>query len=214
MAKYPNEKAMLNEISSLGFLKHATIDKLHYSKRPLPPDVVNVILKWLPKIYEEHIGSGEHLIRALVFTETDFDPQTIIKLFEDSDYNSSLKWTMAYVLSISRVGDISNYIRDQLFNKSTNFEREGFIYSFEINANFSSKKELMTALKKIFYEYIFFQSIFLLFKKYGQIEDIPFLMDQLKVVDKKKGKEIEKLIESIKKRKREPVFPKKEKFIT
>ena len=102
-SKYPIENAMLREVALTGFFKHPTIQKLHFSSNPLSIEVVNIILKWLPEIYKEHVGSGEHLIRALVFTETDFDPTTIINLFENSDYNYGLKWTMAHVLSISRI---------------------------------------------------------------------------------------------------------------
>lgn len=213
-SRSPNEIAMLKEITPLGFMKNPTIQKLHFSKKPLPPDVVNVILKWLPRIYEEHIGSGEHLIRALVFTESEFEPKVIIDLFENSNYNSSLKWTMAHVLSISRVGDISKYITDQLFNKPATFERAGFLSSFEVNANFDTKDELINGIKKVFEKYSFFERIFLLFKKYGTLEDIPFLQDQLAKSDSKRGKEIKKIIESIKNKKRLPVFPKKKKFIT
>ena len=209
----PVENAMLSEIAKLGLFKRPTINKLHYSTKPLPLNVVNIILKWLPRIYEEHVGSGEHLIRALVLTEEDFDPKVIIDLFENTDYNSSLKWTMAYVLSISRVGDVSSYIKNQLFNKPENFERAGFLSALEANADFKSRDELVEALKRLFDKYIFHGKIFLLFRKFGRKEDIPFLEKRLKNSDKKKTREIEKVILGIKNRKREPVFPQKKKFI-
>ena len=69
----PSEKAMLDEIQDLGY-ERPTIDSLHKSSVSLPPDVVGVILKWLPKIYDGHVGAGEHLIRALINAEQPFGP--------------------------------------------------------------------------------------------------------------------------------------------
>jgi len=208
-----NEKNMLDEIETLGYTR-PSIDLLHKTSTPLPPDVVSVILKWLPKIYKDHIGSAEHLIRALITTEEPFNPSVIIDLFENSDYNSTLKWTMAYVVSISKVNDISEYIRDQLFNKPATFESSGFLFALDKNANFKSKQELMDALRTIFDKYSYFEGVILFYKKYGGIEDIPFLEETRTAYDQKKAKEIDKVIDGIRNRKREhpfPVIPKKPK---
>jgi hypothetical protein len=201
-----HESKMLDEIETLGYTR-PSIDLLHKTSTPLPPDVVSVILKWLPKIYKDHIGSAEHLIRALITTEEPFNPSVIIDLFENSDYNSTLKWTMAYVISISKVTDISDYIRDQLFNKPAAFERAGFLAAIDKNANFKSRQELMDALKKIFDKESYFWEVFFLYRKYGRIEDIPFLEERRTTYDKKKAKELDKVINGIYNRKREHSFP-------
>lgn len=92
------------------------------------------------------------------------------------------------------------------------FERAGFIPGLEVNANFESREELMDFLKKIFDKYLSFGRILLLFKSYGILSDIHFLEHRLKEADPKKKKEIEKVIITIKSKKKEPIFPEKNKF--
>ena len=82
---------------------------------------------------------------------------------------------MAHVLSISKVGDISNYIREQVFNKPANFERSGFLSFLDRNANFKNWKELMEAVKRLFNDYATGDHIFKIYKKYAHTSDIPFL---------------------------------------
>ncbi len=198
---------MLDEIEQLGYVR-PTIDMLHKSSTKLSSEVVEIILKWLPAVYDNRIGSGEHLIRALITTKEPFNPSVIIDLFDNSNLNDSLKWTMAYVLSIANIFDTSAYIRDQLFNKPSDFKRRGFLASLDKNALFEDRKQLLFALRKLFDKYDADEYILKLFKKYGSDNEIVFLENRLsKIYDQKKRDEIEKIIIGIKKRKKETKFP-------
>lgn len=206
MKEQPNKSKMLDEIEKLGYPK-TSINKLHYSEVPLPKDIVEIILKWLPKIYEEHIGSGEHLVRALIFTKEQFEPKVLIYLFEKSNLNETLKQTLAHVLSISNVGDISEYVKDKLYNELCSLANSGFLSAITANCRYKTVDELMKGVKKIYDKYSYFEEIHLLFKKYGRETDIPFLQERLTDADKKKQKIIQKIIDAIKSRKGNSLFP-------
>ncbi len=137
------EKQLLDEIASIGY-KRPTLSTLHYAEQPLQPDVVEIILKWLSQLYEEHVGSGEFLVRALVYTRQPFSPSVLLELFENSKLNTTLKQTLAHVLSIAKLDiDLSSYIKKQLISKDASFSRVGFLSAIEKNANFKSREELM-----------------------------------------------------------------------
>jgi hypothetical protein len=52
------ERRLFDELKSAGF-KFRGINHLYKQKVFLPLKACNIILKWLPAIYKEHIGSGE-----------------------------------------------------------------------------------------------------------------------------------------------------------
>jgi hypothetical protein len=227
-AMTPNEQLMIEELNTLGF-HHSNINEIH-QEEAVQPLMVEVILKWLPAIYHDHVGSGEHLIRALISAVEPFDPTIIIQLFETSSYNSSIKWTMAYVLAISKTHDISAYIKKQLLEQEGTFERAGFLYGLTKNAQIQSRAELVDILRQLFDKYCIFGTYQLLFKKYASVDDIPFLEERLRnphltdfisnlravhgLLDSKEAKtapkrferEVTKMIEGIRKRKREHKF--------
>ena len=152
----PNERIMIDELRSKGF-SHADISEIHKEDH-VQPLMADVILKWLPGIYKDHIGSGEHLIRALITTEKPFDPSAIIDLFENSEYNSTLKCTMAYVLAISKTHDITDYMLDQLLNKESRFERAEFLDCLTRKPRFQNNSELIGFLKRLFDKYFYFET--------------------------------------------------------
>ena len=167
---------------------------------------MDIILKWLPAIYEMHIGSGDFLIRSLISTEEPFSPDVIIRLFEESSYNSTLKWTMAYVLSIGKTTDIAAWVIDQLKNNPPTFERYGFFWALDRKVGLKTKDELFVLLQEVFAAY-FGEEPLRLYRKYGRETEIPFLEEQLKTADTKGTREIRKVIEAIKNRKKTFVFP-------
>lgn len=219
---------MFEELKTAGYT-YKDVNDIY--KQKLPAKVVEIILKWLPKIYQEHIGSGEQLTRSLISAQEPFDPSVLINLFENSNYNKQLKWTMAYVLAISKTYDISGWMMNQLLDKESSFERDGLISGLTIKAGINDKKELTSVLKKLFDKYCYFEDYLKLFQKYADKEDISFLEEKIKnpnikdflnyvkAADSALGenkaknalkrfeKDILKVIEGIKKRKKENRFP-------
>lgn len=206
----PCVKKMLDEIAALGY-ERPTIDLLHHTSTPLSTSVVEIIIKWLPSIYREHIGSGEHLVRALINTQDHFNPELLKDLYENSALNEGLKQTIAHVISISKVGDVSGYVRKSLLNKPVSHASAGFLSALTSNCNFSTRDELMEFLKLIFFKFSYYEEVFRLFQRYGRMIDIPFLKACINDNNHnlKFSKSLVKVIEAIQNRKIEPAFPKK-----
>ena len=161
----PCIKKLLDEIAALGY-ERPTIDLLHHTSTPLPGSVVEIIIKLLPCIYQEHIGSGEHLVRALINTHDHFNPEVLIDLYEKSVLNEGLKQSIAHVISISKAGDVSNYVRKSLLNKPASHASAGFLSALTANCKFSTRDELMEFLKLIFLKFSYYEDIFLFFRSW------------------------------------------------
>ncbi len=222
------EAKLIRELKSIGH-NYKGIDDIF--KHTLPLEVVQVILKWLPQIYEEHLGSGEVLVRSLISAEEPFDPYPLIDIFENSQHNKVIKCTIGYVLAISKTYDISMWIRKQLFDEEPSFEREGLLNGILKKIGIKDRLELMQVLKTLFDKYFRFGSFQDLYKKYADSdEDIVFLQEKIKNPElrfyeefikesdkyfgdnkakqahKQYERELIKLIEGIRKKKRSPIF--------
>lgn len=195
---------MLKELEEAGH-KYRDIDEI-FKQRKISLHAVKVILKWLPDIYVEHLGSGDQLVRSLISAEEPFDPAILIDLFETSDYNFSIKGGIAIVLSYAKTVDISDWIKEQLLNKPYSLERVGLVPGLEKKGGFNSSEELIKFLGLIFDKYSM-NWLFDIYKKYADEDDIDFLLDKMNIADAKKKKEISKLIIAIQKRKKVYKFP-------
>jgi len=198
MAKlFKSEKEIVHELKSRGYM-YKDADDI-YRQKKMDPEVVNVILKWLPKVYIEHYGTADILVRSLMGAKEPINPSPLIELFDKTDLNFSLKSGIAYTLVFAKTQDISVWIKDQLLNKDYSIERSALIEGLNNKGRFSSAKELMNFIRKIFDKY-HDEEVLKLFKKFGDHNDILFLENYLKSADKKLAKQIIKIIEAIKKR--------------
>lgn len=224
-----NIDKFLNELKAQG-CGYQSIHEI-FRQRSLTQNVVELILQWLPSIYEEHLGSGDQLVRALISASKPYDPAVLIDLFENSSYNNTIKWGIAHVLSVSKTRDISVWIKDQLLSHESSFEREGLMEGLVRKAGIKDRSVLMSALKELFDKYCYFEGFMKLFMKYGSKEDISFLQEKLhnpnlsdylkfmqnadavlgmnrsKQAAKIYQREVTKVIDGIKKRKQENPLP-------
>ena len=169
------EKELIKELKKMGFNYRNSED---IYKVKLYPPVPEIILKWLPLVYSQHLGTGDILVRSLISSVEPFQSKALVDLFENSDYNEVVKWSIGYVLSISKTEDISNWILDQLLNKDSSFSRSSFLYAIEKKVDFKSKEEVMKLLKNIFDKYFYFENYKKIYKKYSELEDIKFLLQK------------------------------------
>jgi hypothetical protein len=222
------EAKLIRELKSTGHNYKGIADIF---KHTLPAKVVEVILKWLPEIYEEHLGSGEMLVRSLISAEEPFDPCPLIDIFENSHHNKVIKCTIGYVLAISKTYDISIWIRKQLLDKEPSFERAGLLDGILTKMGVKDRLELMQVLKILFDKYFRFQTFQDLYKKYSnKEEDLIFLEEKIenpelefykafiaeadkyfndnkaKHAHKQYEREVNKLIERIIKKKKSSIF--------
>lgn len=195
---------LLKELEKIGCNYHDIHDIFKQEKVPL--NAVNIILKWLPDIYAEHLGAGDQLVRSLISAEEPFDPSILIELFENGDYNFSIKGGIAIVLSSALTYDISSWIRDQLLNKPYALERVGLIPGLAKKGAFKTSEALIEFLELIFDKYAG-DWLFDEYKKYANENRIDFLLDKINTSDSKLKKSITKLITAIQKRKKIYRFP-------
>ncbi|MFT3822864.1 MAG: hypothetical protein QM731_03045 [Chitinophagaceae bacterium] len=224
------EETLINDLRLAGY-SYTGINDL-FNQPTLPLKAVEIILQHLPAVYAEHLGSGEHLVRSLISAEQPFDPTVLIKLFEESSYNMSIKCTIAYVLAISKTHDISGWMKEQLLQRQSSFERSGLLDGIAKKAAIKDREEFMETLRALFDKYCRFETYLKLYQRYATTDDIPFLEEKLKQPDltiyreyaiqadklfggnqtrkaeQRFTSEVSKLIEAIKKRKRHYSFPK------
>lgn len=201
------ERLLIAELKEKGY-HFRGINHLFHQTKPLPIEASNIILKWLPDIYKEHIGAGECLVRALISAGEPFDPSVLIDLFENSDLNDTLKCTIGYVLSISNTYDIEQWLKNELLEKDHSFARAGLLKGIVPKGHFRTKKELKSFLYQIFDKYSNYETFQKLVQKYSMIDDIPFIEQKAEQAEtKRKSKELFKVADKIRTRKRIPIFP-------
>ncbi len=203
---YEIEKLLITELNEEGF-DYPGIDYLATKKILLPKTAVQIILKWLPLMYEEHLGAGNGLVRSLISADEPFDPLLLINLFQVSEYNDSIKFGIAYTLAMAKTFDIADWMKETAINHPYPFQSVGFLFGLATKGNFNSVDDLVDFLKTIFDKYSFFEQYFNLLKKYSSKDDIPFYVQKAKNADKKLSREISKTIEVILKRKTVPELP-------
>ncbi|HVU57559.1 MAG TPA: hypothetical protein VHD83_20995 [Puia sp.] len=186
------EKGLIKELKENGF-SYSNVDKI-YIKQALEPVEVEIVLKWLPELYKEHLGTGDQAVRSLMSAKRVFDPSLLIDLFENSDLNETIKAGIGLTLSYANTTDISEWMKDQLLDKELRMERYALIDGLLKKGKFSSVKEYMNFLKKIFDRYGG-EDILKLFKKYGDKDDMLFLAEKAKKAEPKFAKAINKVIE-------------------
>lgn len=169
------EKELIKELKKKGF-NYKNSEDIYKVK--LYPPVPEIILKWLPLVYSQHLGTGDILVRSLISSVEPFQSKALVDLFENSDYNEVVKWSIGYVLSISKTEDISNWILDQLINKGSSFSRSSFLYAIKNKLEFKSKIEITELLKSIFDKYFYYENYRKMYKKYAEVGDIKFLLQK------------------------------------
>ncbi|UYQ95589.1 hypothetical protein MKQ68_10800 [Chitinophaga horti] len=193
-----SEGQLISELSTMGF-SYDGIDDI-YKQKSLPHDVVRAILRSFKNVYQEHLGSGDHLLRSLISADEPFDPTIIIDFFEENTYNMSVMWGVAYVLAMAKTYDIGEWLKNQLLKEPPTFERQGLVYGLIEKGGFKDSAELKSFLEKIFPKYPF--AVIELYKKVGSKEDALFLEGQRNNYNSDVNKEIDKLIVRLGKKKR------------
>jgi hypothetical protein len=168
------QRQLISDLNNAGF-QFRDINHLFNQNDYLPIDAINIILKWLPEIYMEHIGSGECLVRSLICKSDKYDPAILIDLFENSQLNETLKSTIGYVLSISNTTDIKNWLLSQLLDKEHSFGRAGLLKGIVPKGQFKTQNELKKFLFEIFDKYSYYETFQKLVQRYSSIDDIHFI---------------------------------------
>lgn len=195
MAKQKNKGYLLKELKANGFL-YADLNEI-FRQKSLSPIEVEIIIKWLPSIYVEHLGAGDILVRSLISASEPFKPDVLIDLFENSSLNGSIKWGIGHVLAVSRTTDISDWLRRQLLNDKVLFERAGLVTALKKKGGFQSTDEYKAFLQSIFWKYP--TDVIDVYKKCLSKSDLDFFLEQLNRVDGSTKRQLEKILVKISK---------------
>ncbi len=201
------ERQLISDLNDTGF-QFRDINHLYKQNDYLPISAINIILKWLPEIYKEHIGSGECLVRSLICQSDKYNPGILIDLFENSDLNETLKSTIGYVISTSNTTDIKDWLLPQLLDKEHSFGRAGLLDGIVPKGHFKTKDELKKFLFEIFDKYSSYEAFQKLVQRYSSTDDIHFVEQKAQEADTKtQARQLMKVAEKIRTRKRTPSFP-------
>lgn len=81
---------------------------------PLPPHVVEVLLKWLPRVEPDRFKGP--LISALGAADKPFDGRPLVHCFERDKYDSLLRWPIANTMALARPFGISEWLETAVTN--------------------------------------------------------------------------------------------------
>jgi hypothetical protein len=185
---------LINDLRRLGY-EYKDLEEIYKSKS-LDSGVVLTIIKWLPDLYQGHIGTGDYMVRSLIGASEPFDPSPLIILFEGNGLNRSLKWSIAYVIAIANTNDISDWLLDQLLSKEATFERAGLIWGLRKKGSFVNDTELKSFVELIFDKYPL-DSLEIIYESIGTSDDMDFLLEKMHNGDKKLKKDIERSLKKI-----------------
>lgn len=187
------EKELIIDINLLGY-NFLDLDDINRQKS-IDINVIDCILRYIPKLFQEHTGTGIIACQCLLKSNTNFDPFVLIKLFENKELNFSIKSSIGFVIADANTKDISNWLKKQLSDKNFSLEKCSLINALPRKGGFKSNTELIEFVKGIFDNYINNEDILKIFKKHGTYEDVIFLKNKLSTVNKPLQRKVQKVID-------------------
>jgi hypothetical protein len=188
------EKPVLAALRDAG-LYVKSITELLDEDLELDPQIVATLIEQIPKIASRDILDG--VVRSLIGAKEPFDGECLIRLFESSNDNEGIRWTISYVMTRSRVTDISEWAIAAVTTSSYGIAREPLIRALP---KMTSREKAIPALVAVLSEIPGHAAYAL--GKIGTMSEIRFLRnEQRKKHDHKWiDQEIAKAIEKIRKR--------------
>jgi hypothetical protein len=135
--------------------------------------VVDLILEKIG-LYDNFPNKQEMLIRALISAKNSFDGGTLLKMFDDEETPSFLRWAIANTLAEAKVINIEKWIFQKLQSSKYASENERLFYALP---KFYNYKDYIPIFRRDFANYPF--QIADLIRKYGQEEDYEFLISKI-----------------------------------
>jgi HEAT repeat protein len=114
------ERLVLNELAAVGFSVDSLADlRLHHL--PLPPEIVSVLLTWLPRLEEPAVQ--EAIARDLAQVQEPFDVTPLLELFERTA-SESVRWAIANTIAELRPLDSRDWVIRALERRDFGRSRE------------------------------------------------------------------------------------------
>ncbi|MGO8753387.1 MAG: hypothetical protein ACLQNE_46215 [Thermoguttaceae bacterium] len=107
------ERPIMDELRKVG-VAAASVDEMVKGYAPLSPQIVQVLLDWLPRVQEDRIK--ESMIRALGAAKEPFDGRPLADCFMH-DTSETLRWPIANSMAIARPLEISDWLVEAVKNR-------------------------------------------------------------------------------------------------
>lgn len=114
------ERPIMDDLEQFGIDAEST-EEMTSRYAPLSPQIVQVLLDWLPRIAEDRIK--ESLIRALGAAKEPFDGKPLVDCFL-RDSSETLRWPIANTMSLARPYGISAWLMEAVNNRLFGSARE------------------------------------------------------------------------------------------
>lgn len=114
------QKPVFEDLQRIGVVASSLPDLIH-KYAPLPKEIVQILLKWVPVAEDEDIQ--EWLVRALAGTRVKYDGSALIELFEKTQ-SETLRWVIANTLESARPLNVTEWVIDAVMNPSYGDARE------------------------------------------------------------------------------------------
>ncbi len=189
------EKKIVEELSKIGF-DYYDLNAVS-TKQNLEIKEVEILLKWLARLYDEHLGEAGLATRCLVNAKDKFNPEVLLKLFERKDFDFSTKSVIGFTIIKAKTIDISEWIKNQLLHTEFGLEKISLVWGLPRKKIFKGQEDLMHFLTLIFDKYANTDEFLNLIKRFATKRDLPFLVAKVEIIDPKKIKLYNKIILNI-----------------
>ena len=133
---------VLRDLACVG-ITLSDLEELPRKYAPLVPQVVEVLLRWIPGVEDERVQ--EHLVRALAASGEPFDGRPLVDLFEKSQ-SEVLRWAIANTLAEARPLGISDWLVSAVTGSSYGQPREMLLLAMARLVPVEPAKEMLRSL--------------------------------------------------------------------
>ena len=184
------EKPILEELSSIGC--EGEIWDLPKNYGPLSPEIVALLLKWLPRT--DHDRVKESIVRALISTKEPFDGLPLIECFEN-DESDTLRWPIADTFASGRPMGISEWLVDTVQDPLSGTARQLLVLALARDVPSSVALPILRRLLDDLPGHVPAA-----LAKIGSVPEIKLLQSRLNTREGWQRKEMEKAIRAIQRR--------------
>ena len=113
---------ILHELGELGI--DTDLYDLAQYHAPLSEEIVQLLLKWLPKTEDDRVLEG--IVRSLGVPEIPYDGTALIEAFEQTD-SDTLRWVIANTIAEAQPANVGDWLTDAVQKSSYGKAREMLI---------------------------------------------------------------------------------------
>jgi hypothetical protein len=114
------ERPILDELRRTG-ITAGSIEDMTNRYAPLAPEIVRVLLDWLPRVQDDRVR--EAVVRALAAAREPFDGTPLVNCFL-RDTSGTLRWPIANTMAEARPFGIADWLCDAVKNRSYGAARQ------------------------------------------------------------------------------------------